>query len=64
MQIFVDDAVRSELLNQTELAFVAADTNSQLGFDKQNCASQIAARLNPQRASSSRNARGVSGAFL
>jgi hypothetical protein len=34
MQIFVDDLVRYELLNQTELAVVVAGTNSQLGFDK------------------------------
>jgi len=64
MQIFVDGVVRYELLKQRKLAVAAAGTHLQLGFDKQDCASQIAARLNPQRASSSRNARGVSGAFL
>jgi hypothetical protein len=64
MQILVVGGGLYESTRQTVIAVVAADTASDRRFGTHERASQIVARLNPQRASSPRDARRVSGAFL
>jgi hypothetical protein len=64
MNVFVVGEAIRESVSRTKVAAVAADTGSQPRFEKQDRASQINRPPYPQRASSSRDAREVSDAFL
>ena len=64
VDVFVVGEEIRESGSQTRVAAVVAGTGSKLRFEEQDRASQVPARLIPQRARSSRDAREVSDAFL
>jgi hypothetical protein len=64
MNVFVVGEAIRELVRVIRVAAVVADTGSPPRFEEQDRASQVPARIIPQRAHSSRDAREASGAFL